>query len=685
MNFFRMLLTCLFIAILAANFSFATEVDIRANGREDFVEVFRDSTVNIEISESQSLGIEGEYWLVANTPDGIYYYEVGAGWMKGLAPSYQGTIMDFPLFSISSEVVSDWNPTDGNFTFYFGIDENPNGIMDLDSLVYDSVMVYVSPTNSSGLLHGTSSHPAYITKRFILFAHGMGDHPESWDHFAREASVRGYNVLRTQVDKCGSIAKRAQELASYVVSVTSENDRFKAVGHSMGGLDLRYIVGNADKNGHDSIFYKAAKRFSKVYTIATPHGGQFFSDRVSVDITCDADSDARKDCGDDHMRQFNSDYPYSEFTVDGILQDFVAFTFQCWGCGGSNDCVVGTNGQHWEGAPQWHTTLSGKHSNALMNGVGIGCTDERDNVDEVLYPIIDDMNSGHAAINTNKQFMISSYTSGKCMDITEAKENNGVVVQQWDCWRAPHQFFKFVPVGNYYQIKSMVSGKCLDVTGASRESGAKIQQWECARVDNQLFSVIPDGNGGYSFRAKHSGKCIDLHGGDTSNGNYFQQYDCVEDCTNQLFSLKERETRFVRIQSKKTGKFMDSGGDSIHQWSKYPTMDQWFVIAEMRDNPDDPNSSVYYRIITADDGRCLNVESGSFSNGADIQSFACIDVEQEKFDIVPHSNGYVWFVSKKTGKCIDLSGGGNDDGTNIQQWECQEGNDNQLWKIITHF
>jgi len=232
----------------------------------------------------------------------------------------------------------------------------------------------------------------FASLRYILFAHGMSDNLHGWDMFAAATEVRGFNVLRTNVDGCGSIETRATQLAEYITGEVNvpPGVRFKAVSHSMGGLDLRKIVGEGHKGHVDGKkYYEAAQKISKVYTMATPHTGQFFADKLNVGA-CDKDSPARQDLSDDSIAQFNTDYPYSDFSIDGVQMAFLAYQFECWGCGGYTDCVVSTSGQTWGGAPTSGNTLSGKHSNDLMNGVGVGCTNERDNLEEVLFPIIND-------------------------------------------------------------------------------------------------------------------------------------------------------------------------------------------------------------------------------------------------------------------------------------------------------
>ncbi len=211
--------------------------------------------------------------------------------------------------------------------------------------------------------------------KYILFAHGMGADKSDWDYFALIAESKGYKVFRTNVDKCGSVEKRAEELAKYIISLQLPDNSLVAVGHSMGGIDLRYIIGEAHAK-HEP-FYSAGKKIKKIYTLASPNGGSVGLSKLvayqgcalyndgkcvieinSADIkglnrvvTCTDDTDAWKSLTDISMEKFNKKYPYSKFSVDGRKVGFYAYHFQCKVCGGASDCVVGANGQTWKGAP----------------------------------------------------------------------------------------------------------------------------------------------------------------------------------------------------------------------------------------------------------------------------------------------------------------------------------------------
>ena len=143
-----------------------------------------------------------------------------------------------------------------------------------------------------------------------------------------------------------------------------------AVGHSMGGLDLRRIVGKANKNKKTKkqTYYKAAKKIKKIYTIASPHKGHFAGGTLGID-------DGADDLGTTQMKEFNKKYPYKNFKVDKRHIPFVAVRFRC-----SNDIdpnksilkqaddvlsdgIVLTTSQVYPGAPYSKKIYKGRHDN----------------------------------------------------------------------------------------------------------------------------------------------------------------------------------------------------------------------------------------------------------------------------------------------------------------------------------
>lgn len=82
----------------------------------------------------------------------------------------------------------------------------------------------------------------------------------------RELAARGYAVVPSCQPRTGAVAVRAQHLARFLDSLPYR--RLILLGHSMGGLDARYVASRLDPR----------RRISQVVTLGTPHRGTVLAD-----------------------------------------------------------------------------------------------------------------------------------------------------------------------------------------------------------------------------------------------------------------------------------------------------------------------------------------------------------------------------------------------------------------------
>ena len=117
--------------------------DIKANGENGSITVSSGAPVSIVLSlDPDNLsGQNVDWWVVESAPDGHYYhFDLSTGSMvQGLTPTHQG-----PLFNLgATQLLNSSDLTAGTHTFYFAVDMNMNGSLDMSSLYYDSVNVIV--------------------------------------------------------------------------------------------------------------------------------------------------------------------------------------------------------------------------------------------------------------------------------------------------------------------------------------------------------------------------------------------------------------------------------------------------------------------------------------------------------------------------------------------------------------
>jgi len=118
---------------------------ITANGADNFLTVNYGTQVDISFSINPGLeqGNNADWWIVADTPFGWYYYSLAAGSFvpnAGPRTTFQGpmnnAISDYNVYSGSGLPV-------GTYKFYFGVDTVMNGALNMASMYYDLVTVTV--------------------------------------------------------------------------------------------------------------------------------------------------------------------------------------------------------------------------------------------------------------------------------------------------------------------------------------------------------------------------------------------------------------------------------------------------------------------------------------------------------------------------------------------------------------
>jgi len=233
-------------------------------------------------------------------------------------------------------------------------------------------------TNDSEIPDEDVSNP---TVKNILFAHGLNASYGGWSTFKSYAEGEGWTVYGTNVGKRESIEDRANDLADYINTLGLEENSLVVVGHSMGGLDLHYII----SEGHDnptSKFGIAATTFKKYYTIASPHkGNQFSGMDISVlgkiaaldgiDWIDMSGSDAVHDLGLKHMQDFNKNYPYTTFSINGRKIPALALRFSCIEDDEVGDGVVAAQNQSLNGAPHTAKIYEGAHMPGICDKIGV--------------------------------------------------------------------------------------------------------------------------------------------------------------------------------------------------------------------------------------------------------------------------------------------------------------------------
>jgi V8-like Glu-specific endopeptidase len=119
--------------------------DIKANNSDGPLTITQGNPLSITVElNAAGNSYNADWWVLGNTPFGWYYYNLSSGWQSGQSVTHQG-----PLFDLSSyEVLNMSGLPAGSYTFYFGVDTNMNGSIDMGQIYYDSVDVNITSTGS---------------------------------------------------------------------------------------------------------------------------------------------------------------------------------------------------------------------------------------------------------------------------------------------------------------------------------------------------------------------------------------------------------------------------------------------------------------------------------------------------------------------------------------------------------
>jgi murein tripeptide amidase MpaA len=112
--------------------------EIKANGSDGPLTVSPGTNliVKIALEPGRKAGLNVDWWVPALTPFGWYSYVYPTGWEPGIRLCYQGPLADLAPFEVLNNTLSV-----GDYTIYFGVDHNADGM--LDASWWDVVDVHV--------------------------------------------------------------------------------------------------------------------------------------------------------------------------------------------------------------------------------------------------------------------------------------------------------------------------------------------------------------------------------------------------------------------------------------------------------------------------------------------------------------------------------------------------------------
>lgn len=178
-----------------------------------------------------------------------------------------------------------------------------------------------------------------------------------------------------------------------------------------------------------------------------------------------------------------------------------------------------------------------------------------------------------------------------------------------------------------YQIVSRNSNKCLDVFNHLFTDKAGLAQWDCTGEPHQRFKLVDKTRGSFSLLAKRNGYCLTALS--TQNGSQVVQRAA---CSSQYDPALSDYVRFH-----------DMGDGS-------------YSVALSRSN------------------RCMDVTSGSKTNGAKVQIWDCHSGSNQRWElqrVAPTDQSQVYSMQLEgSDKCLDVTDRSYSSGTQLQIWAC---------------
>ena len=118
--------------------------DIKANGHDGTITVSSGTAVSVTVGldTGSFSAATADWWVAESTPSGTFnHYKLSAGAMvPGLIPTHKGLLFDLD----TTQLINSHELTPGTHIFYFGVDLNANGALDMDPMVFDWVTVTVT-------------------------------------------------------------------------------------------------------------------------------------------------------------------------------------------------------------------------------------------------------------------------------------------------------------------------------------------------------------------------------------------------------------------------------------------------------------------------------------------------------------------------------------------------------------
>ncbi len=328
--------------------------------------------------------------------------------------------------------------------------------------------------------------------------------------------------------------------------------------------------------------------------------------------------------------------------------------------------------------------------------------------------------------------IVPTTSDATCFDIASGSRSSGAAVRLWNDNQTMAQLFKLEYSDGYYRIVSANSDLALELMNGSVVPGVEAFQTNVTESASQKFRVDQNEDGSYTFTCVANNLRLGVVSTDSGTAITGEKANDASSC--KTFNLVKRthvlQSKLVAISSVlNTYMYFDvadgsrSSGANIQLWKGNGTLAQKWQVVQVEGETDvyrfeSVCSGMYmaidgsnvcqlaydaesagqkWRLVSIDAGACTfeNVESGkvldlnggSASNGANIQTYASNGSDAQKFYVKDTDNiktgMYVFHSMANYDQVLDVCDGSDSDGANIQSYSPND-TGAQKWSIVAN-
>lgn len=272
-------------------------------------------------------------------------------------------------------------------------------------------------------------------------------------------------------------------------------------------------------------------------------------------------------------------------------------------------------------------------------------------------------------------------SNGKVIDVNGASFEDGGNIQIWGRGPVQQQKFRITKVHNqnYYNITAIHSAKNMQVQGIDVTIGTNVNQGNINMQDNQGWYFINDKDGYYNIVSKYNSLYLRTENINQDASNIYLGYN--DNQNNVKFKLNpvniiendryEIETKISADRVLDIDRGSYDNGANVQIWEPMNKNQERFTFQSI--------ASDEVIIKNVNSGKVLTVEE----NG-NVAQYDYTAKNNQHWQVIERGENYYSFKSKENGKCLDIDNANTANGTNVKVWE-DNGNNAQKFRLVSGY